>query len=61
MVKCDLCSSERQEAEMTTIIPSKYLGQDYPNKCCMCPVCFGNFIRKTKAILDEKEQQKKII
>jgi len=59
MEKCNICEELFEEADLTTVTPSQYLGQTYPNITSFCPTCFQRFLVKAKEIYDNEEDGKK--
>ena len=58
MVKCIICNNNFNESEMTTVSPSKYLGESYPETGSFCPECYHKFLLKTKEVYVESEQER---
>ena len=52
---CGVCGINLPESEMTTVTPSQYLGQDYPNTTSFCPVCFRKFLTKAQDVYNNEE------
>jgi len=58
MANCGICEGDFAKEDLTTVTPSKYLGQDYPRTTAFCPKCFVNFARKAKDICSKFEGSK---
>ena len=60
MRKCGICLNFFEEKEMTTVNPSQYLGNDYPDITSFCPICFQKFLIKAQEIYNSQENLKKM-
>ena len=59
MAQCNICNITFSESELTTITPSQYLGQAYPDRTSFCPSCFQKFLTKAQNMHIQAESEKK--
>jgi len=57
-IKCVICGKEFDEKVITTISPSKYLGNTFPGTADFCPVCYRKFLIKAKEQTSASEEGK---
>jgi len=58
MEKCGICNNTFDKSELTTVTPSQYLGEAYPDITSFCPICFQKFLVKAQAIYNNRENAK---
>ena len=58
MEKCNICNNFFDKAELTTVTPSQYLGEAYPDITTFCPSCFQKFLIKAQKIYQDQEKNK---
>lgn len=56
--QCNICLGFFDEKELTTVTPSQYLGQEYPDITSFCPDCFRKFLIKAQKIYTDAETVK---
>jgi len=58
MTECIVCANLFEESSMTTLSPSKYLGENFPEIASFCPACYHKFLVKTKSIYIDSENDR---